>query len=250
MLSVLVIGAHLDECEFGAGGISSKLTRLGHKVVFLNTVGMGYDTTMFAGNGEKQHAFREEAMEAAGVLGASKFILKYSDKCFPENDSQSVIEIAKVVKKVNPEIVLIHWVKDRHHDHVRTAKASLEALTHINSFAGGKSISLNLKEIYAYEAGAKQTVDFEPDFYVNITEEIEDVFSSYRKFKTIGEEPLIEGKQALAIFRGVQSGFQYAEAFKFIGPYAPVESTIKKLLGEDVKPAGSTLYPWGAKEYL
>jgi len=251
MFTILAIGAHLDECEFGVGGLSYKLTKLGHKVVFLNTVGTGYDATIFTNDKEKQGIFKCEAMEAAKVLGVNKkVILKYPDKSFPENNFQAISDIAKVVKEFNPEIVLIQWVKDNHHDHVRTAKASLEALTYINRFAGGKPIELNLKEIYAYEAGITQTVGFEPDFYVNITKEIEKVFSSFRRFKTLGEEPLVEEKRVLSKFRGTQCGFQYAEALKFIGPYAPMNLLLKKIFKENIKSAGSFLYPWGGRNYF
>jgi len=249
MSALLVIGAHLDECEYGAGGVSRKFAKLGWDVVFLNTVGKGYDVTIFGGDREKGETFLRQAMEAAQVLGARKFVLKYPDKCLPY-DFDLVSDIAKVVKDVNPEVVLIQWAKDHHHDHVRTAKASLEALTEVNRFAGGKPVKLNLKEIYAYEAGVTQTMDFDPDFYVDITEEIEDVFSSFRKFETLGEEPLVKEKLVQARYRGMQSGFGYAEAFKFIGPYAPLRSLLPDLLGRDVKPAGSVLYPWGAKDYL
>lgn len=251
MSTILVIGAHLDECEFGLGGLSYKLTKLGHKVVFLNTVGVDYDTTIFRGDEEKQKIFQHQAMEAAEVLGVcKKVILRYPDKCFPENDFEAISDIAKIIKEINPEIVFIQWVKDNHHDHVRTAKASLEALTYINRFAGGEPVKLNLKEIYAYEAGIDQTVGFEPDFYINITEEIEKVFSSYRKFKALGEEPLVEEKRVLSKFRGLQSGFQYAEALKFIGPYAPMNLLLKEIFKEDIKPAGSFLYPWGGRNYF
>ena len=250
MSAILVIGAHLDECEYGAGGISRKFAKLGHEVIFLNTVGTGHDVTIFRGDKDREKAFLQQAIEAARVLGARKFILKYPDKCFPANDFQAISDIAKVVKDVNPQIVLIQWVKDHHHDHVRTAKASLEALTEINRFAGGKPIELNLKEIYAYEAGTTQTVGFEPDFYVNITEEIEEVFSSFRKFRALGEEPLVDEKRVQARYRGMQSGLEYAEAFKFIGPWAPLKSLLPDLLGKDVRSAGSPLYPWGARDYL
>jgi len=250
MSAILVIGAHLDECEYGAGGISRKFAKLGHEVAFLNTVGTGYDVTMFRGDKEKEKTFLQQAKKAAEILGARKLVLKYPDKYFPENDFQAISDIARVVKEVNPQIVLIQWVKDHHHDHVRTARASLEALTYINSFAGGEPIELNLKEIYAYEAGTIQTVDFEPDFYVNITEEVEEVFSSFRKFKVLGEEPLVDQKRVQTRYRGKQSGFEYAEAFKFIGPRAPLKSLLPDLLGKDVRPAGSMLYPWGARDYL
>ncbi|RKY64978.1 MAG: hypothetical protein DRQ02_10815, partial [Candidatus Latescibacterota bacterium] len=94
MSAILVIGAHLDECEYGAGGISRKFAKLGYEVTFLNTVGTDYDVTIFSDDKEKQKTFLQQAEEAAQVLGARKFVLKYPDKCFPANDLQVVSEIA------------------------------------------------------------------------------------------------------------------------------------------------------------
>ena len=70
------------------------------------------------------------------------------------------------------------------------------------------------------------------------------------KFKVLGEEPLVDQKRVQTRYRGKQSGFEYAEAFKFIGPWAPLKLLLPDLLGEDVKPAGPPLYPWGAREYI
>ena len=248
--SLLVIGAHLDECECGPSGTSLKLAKLGYQVVFLNTVGNFRDWSIIHSE-EDFEALTREAHEAAALLGARKVFLDYRNNCFPEGDFEARGKIAQVAKKVNPEIVLIHWPKDNHYDHVRTAKASLEALSSINRFAGGEPVDLNLKEIIAYEAGIWQTFGFEPDFYIDVTAEIETAFQSIRAFIHLGEmaEGYVEHKKAQCRLRGLQAGYEYAEAFEHLGPRFPVQSILPEILGDAFRPAGSNGYPWGKRYF-
>lgn len=247
--AVLVIGAHLDECECGeCGGISLKFVKLGYKVVFLNTVG-NLRSWSIVHNEEDEKILIREAYEAARILGARKIFLDYPNNCFPEGSFEAIIKIAQVAKEVNPEIALIHWPKDNHYDHVRTSKASLEALSQINRFGGGEPIKINLKEILAYEASSWQTEDFKPDFFIDISEEIETVFQAMGTFKHIGTEGYIEDKKAQCRLWGIQSGFKYAEGFKHLGPYFPIQSLLPTLFGRSLKPTGYYGYPWGKQHF-
>lgn len=246
MKSVLVIGAHLDECECGeCGGISLKFARLGYDLVFLNTIG-----NLKAWREADEKMLTKEAHKAAKVLGARKILLDYKNNSFYDVDGNAVMAIAKVVKKVNPEIALIHWPKDNHPDHVRTARASWEALAYFNRFAGGKPVKINLKEILAYEAGSWQTEDFKPDFFVNITREMRTACKAMQAFKHIGTGAYIEDKKAQCRTWGIQSGFKYAEGFKHLGPLFPMQSILPKLFGKDFRPAGYLQYPTGNRYFL
>jgi len=135
------------------GGISLKFVKLGYKVVFLNTIGDLQGWSIIK-NKKDEKILTQEAYEAAKILGAYKILLKLQNNQFFNTDFNAVKEIAKVVKGVNPEIALIQWPKDNHPDHIRTARASLEALSYTNRFIGGKSVKINLKEILAYEASS------------------------------------------------------------------------------------------------
>lgn len=250
--SVLVIGAHIDDCECGeCGGISLKFAKLGYEVFFLNTIGnlRGWS---IARNKKDEKILLKEAHVAAGILGARKILLDYQNNCFYETDFRAVSDIAKVVGKVNPEIVLVLWPKDNHPDHVRTAKASLEALSYFNRFAGRKPAKVRLQEILAYEASSWQTEDFKPDFFINITEEMETVCRSMEAFKHLGEavEYYIKEKKTKCASWGVQSGFKYAEGFKHLGPQFPLRSSLPDLFGQDLQPTGSYQYPWGSQYFI
>ena len=74
--SVLVIGAHSDECEFCAGGLTLRLIEKGYRAVFLNTVGdLSYWSTV---GPRKNEESVEDAKRAAAVLGAEKILLPYN----------------------------------------------------------------------------------------------------------------------------------------------------------------------------
>ena len=248
--TILVVGAHIDECECGeCGGISLKFVELGYKVVFLNTIGNLKGWSIIR-NKKDEKILIQEAHQAAEILGAHKILLNYQNNQFFDTDFNAIKEIAKVVKKINPQIALIHWPKDNHPDHVRTSKASLEALSYINRFAGGKPTKINLKEILAYEAGSWQTEDFKPDFFINISGEMETVCQSMRAFKHIGTKLYIEDKKAQCRLWGMQSGFKYAEGFRHFGPYFPMQSILPDLFGKDFRVTGCLQYPWGSKYFI
>ncbi|HOV21673.1 MAG TPA: PIG-L family deacetylase [bacterium] len=248
--NILVIGAHIDDCEGGScAGISLKFIKLGYKVYFLNTIG-NLKSWSIVKDKKTEEALIQEAYKAAEILGTHKILLKFQHNHLFDMDFNVIKEIAKVIKKINPEIILIPWPKDNHPDHVRTAKASLEAISYfnINSSLGGKtSIKVNLKEILAYEISSWQTENFKPDFFINITNEMEIVCQSMKAFKHIGTKLYIKDKKAQCSLWGIQAEFKYAEGFKHLGPYFPINSILLALFGKDLRPAGFLQYPWGIR---
>lgn len=180
---------------------------------------------------------------------AKKIFLPYKHNMFMPEDREAVSAVARVIQALNPELVFIPWPHDNHYDHARTARASLEALSYINRFAGGTSVQIRLQEILAYEISSWQTRDFTPDFYVNIGDEIEIVTNAIKAFHILGKTADLYLEEKLARSRSLGAGarFQYAEGFKHLGPMFPIKSILPEIFGGDLLPAGSVQYPWGAK---
>ena len=239
--SALVIGAHLDDCECGSiAGVSCRLSKMGWRVVFLNTID----------NSPPNEIATRHAHEAARLLGAEKIILPFSNNHFHPHDHEAVAAVAKVIQEVNPTIAFIPWPHDNHYDHARTAKAAMEALSYMNRFAGGTAVKPNLKEILAYEISSWQTRDFAPDFHVAIDQEIDAAVQAIRAFKTISESCLdyyVKEKLYRCQHWGLGCGRKYAEGLKHLGPQFPVRSMLPELFDEDLFPVGSVQYPWGGR---
>lgn len=120
-LDILAFGAHPDDVELGAGG-----TLAAHRI-------MGYsfgivDLTLgeLGTRGTPQLRLKE-AKEAAKILGASvRENLKMKDGFFL-NDISHQLEVIKVIRKYQPDIVICNALSDRHPDHGRAGELVAES---------------------------------------------------------------------------------------------------------------------------
>jgi bacillithiol biosynthesis deacetylase BshB1 len=164
-LDILAFGAHPDDVELGCAGTILKEISLG------KTVGI-IDLTRGELGTRGSAAIRDqEANTAAAILGVSvRENLEMRDGFFV-NDENHQIQIIKMIRKYQPEIVLCNAIDDRHIDHAKGSKLVSDAC-----FLAG------LMKIETTEAGEKQTAwrpkivyhyiqwkNIEPDFVVDIT---------------------------------------------------------------------------------
>lgn len=164
-LDILAFGAHPDDVELGCAGTILKEISLG------KTVGI-IDLTRGELGTRGSAAIRDqEANAAAAILGVSvRENLEMRDGFFV-NDENHQMEIIKMIRKYQPEIVLCNAIDDRHIDHAKGSKLVSDAC-----FLAG------LMKIETTEAGEKQTAwrpkivyhyiqwkNIEPDFVVDIT---------------------------------------------------------------------------------
>jgi bacillithiol biosynthesis deacetylase BshB1 len=164
-LDILAFGAHPDDVELGCAGTILKEISLG------KTVGI-IDLTRGELGTRGSAAIRDqEANAAAAILGVSvRENLEMRDGFFI-NDENHQIQIIKMIRKYQPEIVLCNAIDDRHIDHAKGSKLVSDAC-----FLAG------LMKIETTEAGEKQTAwrpkivyhyiqwkNIEPDFVVDIT---------------------------------------------------------------------------------
>lgn len=149
-LDILAIAAHPDDVELSASGTVIKHIRIGYKVGLLDLTQGELGTR---GNATIR---KEEALDAADILGAHERIqLKMPDGFF-ENNMQNQIEIIKVLRTCQPEIVLANAIDDRHPDHPRAAK-----LVHEACFLSG------LKKIETFDDEGNEQEPWRPNMQFN-----------------------------------------------------------------------------------
>lgn len=118
-LQILAIGAHPDDCEFGAGGVAAKWAGAGHEVRFLSV------TNGDAGHGEMgggplARRRREEAEAAAGTLGIEYEVMDNHDgELEPTLDNRKAL--VRRIRRADPDLVLTHRPNDYHPDHRYTS---------------------------------------------------------------------------------------------------------------------------------
>ena len=101
--TLLIIGAHYDDCEIGAGGLICKAVKKGHRVVLLNVVG-NY-STWYVTKG-REDRIRQQNEAHAQAMGVEKRYLDFGYQQVTEN-LPTLRKIAEVVADVKPDITLM-----------------------------------------------------------------------------------------------------------------------------------------------
>ena len=164
-LDILAFGAHPDDVELGCAGTILKEISLGKKVGIIDLTRGELGTR---GSAEIRD---QEANAAAKILGVSaRENLEMRDGFFV-NDEKHQLEIIKMIRKYQPEIVLCNAIDDRHIDHAKGSKlvsnaCFLSGLIKIQtSLEGEQQKAWRPKLVYHYI----QWKNIEPDFVVDIT---------------------------------------------------------------------------------
>ena len=105
-LDILAFGAHPDDVELGCGATIAKEVSLGKKVGIVDL------TRGELGSRGSADLRDEEAAIAAKILGISvRENLRFADGFFA-NDKTHQLQIIKMIRKYQPEIVLCNAVDD------------------------------------------------------------------------------------------------------------------------------------------
>ena len=168
-LDILAFGAHPDDVELGCAGTILKEVALGKKVGIVDLTRGELGTRGSAEIRDK------EAAAAAAILGVSvRENLAFRDGFFVNHEAHQ-LEIIKMIRKYQPEIVLCNAVDDRHIDHPKGSQlvsdaCFLSGLIRITtSLDGEEQKAWRPKVVYHY----MQWKNLVPDFVVDITGYVE-----------------------------------------------------------------------------
>jgi len=164
-LDILVFGAHPDDAELGCGGTIAKEISLGKKVGIIDLTCGELGTR---GSGELRII---EAWNAAEILGvAIRENLGFSDGFFT-NDKKHQLEVVKMIRKYQPDIVLCNAVDDRHIDHGKGSQLVSDAcflsglVKVVTTLEDEKQEKWRPKQVYHYVQWKNST----PHFVVDVT---------------------------------------------------------------------------------
>lgn len=196
-MKILAIGCHPDDVEFGCGGTLLNYSRKNHQVylMVLTDGSFGADPKLRA----------QEQEKAAEHIGVKKlFWGEFKDTELPEG-RDLITKIERVIKEVEPDIVLLNYHDDVHQDHRAAAHAGISATRYV-------------KEVLFYEVPTTQ--NFNPDVFVDISPLMEDklwllnAHASQVSRTRVENLTIIESAHACATFRGFQGRVRFAEGFK------------------------------------
>lgn len=120
-VDILAIGAHPDDVELGCGGTLAKLISEGKTVAVVDL------TQGELGTRGTNLTRAEEAANASKILGFSDRVnLKMKDG-FLQNSEEYQMQIVRMIRKYQPEIVFANSIDDRHPDHAKASKLISDA---------------------------------------------------------------------------------------------------------------------------
>lgn len=221
-LDILAFGAHPDDVELGCAGTILKEISLGKKVGIVDLTRGELGTR---GSAEIRD---QEANAAAKILGViARENLEMRDGFFV-NDENHQLEIIKMIRKYQPEIILCNAIDDRHIDHAKGSSlvsdaCFLSGLMKIETqLDGQEQKAWRPKIVYHYI----QWKNIKPDFVVDITgftdKKIESILAYGSQFydpnskepeSPISSKNFLESLNYRSRDLGRLSGVEHAEGF-------------------------------------
>ncbi|MBU2997304.1 bacillithiol biosynthesis deacetylase BshB1 [Cellulophaga baltica] len=168
-LDILAFGAHPDDVELGCGATIAKEIANGKKVGVIDLTRGELGTR---GSADIRDI---EAANAGKILGVSvRENLAFADGFFL-NDKEHQLEIIKMVRKYQPDVVLCNAIDDRHIDHGKGSKLVSDACF----LSGLLKIETKIENTVQEKWRPKQVYHYiqwkniEPDFVVDVSNFIE-----------------------------------------------------------------------------
>jgi len=216
--TILAIGAHFDDCVFGIPGILLQALRKHHRVVILSLIG---DYSNWGPTRGREKDFVQATIKISKEYGAEMRYLKYASHRYDVNlDTKRAV--AEVVADVRPDIAFMMWPHDSHHDHEVASVVSKIALRHGDRTLEKPAGFRPPRHIYAYDNGPRHTVGFEPNTFVDVSQEWAQALEWLGRFMALTRNQKYDpkapldgaqrAKEALAAYRGQTCGVRYAEA--------------------------------------
>jgi N-acetylglucosamine malate deacetylase 1 len=218
ILEALFFAAHPDDAELCCGGTIFNISSSGKKTGIIDL------TRGELGTRGSVTIRKNEAKQAAKVLGVSvRENLGIADGNI-ENNKANRLKIIRVIRKYRPKIIFLPHYIDRHPDHYNTHHLIKDA-----AFYSGLA-RIKTPGLSAYRAGRNyyymQTYNFEPNVIVDISSSFNKKMDAIRCYASqfytpgsAGPETFISSKEftefieARAKFYGFHAGVKYGEPF-------------------------------------
>lgn len=188
-LDILVLAVHPDDAELGCSGTIAKHIALGKKVGIVDFTRGELGTR---GTAETRD---EEAADSAKILGIqARENLRFKDGFF-KNDEEHQLEVVKMIRKYQPEIILTNALHDRHPDHGRAGDLANDACF----LSGLPKITTELNGVKQQAWRPRLQFQYiqdryiKPDIIIDITPYIETKLASIKAFKTQFFNPELDG---------------------------------------------------------
>jgi len=174
-LDVLAFSAHPDDIELAAAGTLIKLTKQGY------AVGIADMTRGEFGTRGTREIREKEAQEAAKLIGAKvRECLEIPDGSVTVN-RENHLKVIRLLRKYRPHLVINHYWRARHPDHIATSNIVTEAcyLSGLAKLETGQDRFRPSRILYH-----QVLYDEIPSFVVDVSAEVEQKWKAVKAHKS------------------------------------------------------------------
>ena len=191
MKNVLIIGAHYDDAELGAGGTAAKLISEGKNVYKLTLTDTEVVDAHFDLNIKADTAIKNSCDACNMIGGVKELEIEKAPYGLLEYNQPMMKNIERLIARYKIDTVFIHYNEDYNTDHVAAHCICKTAARHC-------------KNILMYQSNPYILADgYKPNFFVDISEYIEKNKERWDAMKMIITEKDVYLKQ---IFKGMKFG--------------------------------------------
>lgn len=206
MNNVLIVGAHFDDTELGAGGTAAKLAAEGKNVYKLTLTD---NVTKFDAMNINvaYESSREQSARACEILGIKEITDFSPIECSKLEYSQKVMQqVEKYIFDLHIDTIFMHFNADMNTDHVAASRICLTAGRHCKNIIQFQSNGYVLENVYY------------PTFFVDISDYVEKKKAALSCYGA--EHNRFDSLFEVAIDRnrvwGYSNKVKYAEGFNII----------------------------------
>jgi LmbE family N-acetylglucosaminyl deacetylase len=219
-VNILAIGAHPDDIELFCGGTLMKYRAAGHKVFCALATSGNIGSNIIKGREEIARTREAETLEAAKFYDAPVRFLRYNDEGLVDGEDVRR-NVLNAIRWADPEVIFTHFPGDPSTDHnmIGTLVARMIQCVGGNNVPSDEPPIHKAPSLFFFETGAG--VNFNPETYVDISEFMDRKLQALAKHKsqfdwmsTFEEQNFSDYCRIISEFRGLQSGFKFAEAFR------------------------------------
>lgn len=216
-MKVLVVAAHMDDEVLGAGGTMAKHAGQGDEVHVCIACHRVYEHRFDAETNAQERA---AVLAAAAVLRCKEtHFFGLRDELLDERLQDIIVPLEALLTRLEPEVVYVTHRGDVNQDHRAVFQATLVAC---RSIARPK-----VRRLLSYEtlSSTEQAPPFpeyafQPSVFVNIADHLATKLEAMRQYeRELREFPhprSLRGVEVLARMRGMQAGYEAAEAFALV----------------------------------
>ena len=223
---ILIVAAHPDDEVLGCGGFISRFKSIcDFRVVFIAEGSSCRFKDLIKDKNQiikKINLRQTQAIKALKSLSIKKNNIKFFNLPCGRLNSIPSVQINQLIeneiKIFKPSKVMTHSLNDNHTDHQQVFKSVMQATRPVSK-------QEYLKEVISFEilSSSEWSFDnvFKPNFFIKLSKK--NIIEKWNALKNYNEEILdkphprsLFGLTALANYRGLQNGTEFAEAFKII----------------------------------